>query len=157
MKIIDTIKGKYFPHKVKLIAGEKREYLTDLDKAFIYACVKLGIRNNRKGWFNKDKAYFNSQEYVTNKYDFFKFNFKVQRKCCNTGHLLELIYGMTLKLSYDCDFWMTYFKFMRLFNDKKILYLMMFMKQLMLQQLKFLLTQDFILDTFFEMMNYILI
>ena len=114
MKIVDKINRKYFPYKVKLIPGEYRECLTELDKAFIHACIKLGIQSNRRGWFGD----FDDYEYFTNKYDFFKFNFKVQSKCMNSGHLKELIYGMTLKLANTPSFWITCFKFMKLFDEK---------------------------------------
>ena len=81
MKIIDTIKRKYFPHKVKLIRGEQKAYLTDLDKAFIYACKKLNLLNNRLGWYHPRTEINWLDDYTANKYDFFKFNVEVQSKC----------------------------------------------------------------------------
>lgn len=118
MKIIDTIKKKYFPHKVKLVAGEERAYLTDLDKAFIYACQKLELYNNRLGWFSPEINVSWRTNYEPNKYDFFKFNVEVQYKCWETGHLREIFFQMTYNLT-NPKYWKPFFKLMEIFNYKE--------------------------------------
>lgn len=118
MKIIDTIKKKYFPHKVKLIIREERTYLTDLDRAFIYACQKLKLHNNRLGWFSPATDVSWLTNYEPNKYDFFKFNVEVQYKCWETGHLREILYQMTLNLTSP-KYWKPFFKLMEIFNYKE--------------------------------------
>lgn len=81
MKIVNFIKKKYFPYKVKLIKGELRTYLSELDRAFIYACYKLNLENNRLNWYHPNMEINWISSYTTNKYDFFKFNVKIQEKC----------------------------------------------------------------------------
>lgn len=117
MKIVEMIKKKYFPHKVKLVKGEQRTYLTELDKAFIYACKKLNLLNNRLGWYHPQTEINWLDDYKANKYDFFKFNVEVQAKCWETGHLKEIVGQMTMKLS-DASYWKPFFKLMSIFNHK---------------------------------------
>lgn len=118
MKIIDTIKKKYFPHKVKLVKGEQRTYLTDLDKSFIYACKKLNLLNNRLGWYHPQTEINWLDDYKANKYDFFKFNVEVQAKCWETGHLKEIVRQMVMKLS-EPTYWSPFFKLMEIFDHKE--------------------------------------
>lgn len=117
MKIVETIKKKYFPHKVKLVKGEQRTYLTELDKAFIYACNNLSLLNNRLEWYNPDVKTNWLNNYKANKYDFFNFNVEVQDKCWETGHLKEIIRQMIMKLS-DAYYWKPFFELMLIFNHR---------------------------------------
>lgn len=118
MKIVETIKKRYFPHKVKLVKGEERTYLTELDKAFIYACGKLELLNNRRGWYHHKTEISWLSDYKPNKYDFFKFNVEVQMKCWDSGHLKEILGQMVINLD-NPKYWKPFFKLMNIFSHKE--------------------------------------
>lgn len=115
MKFIGDIKKFLFGEKVlPLIIDERRTELTPMDKAFIYACKKLGLNFNYGHFFGS----YDHFEYSPNKYDFFKINIKVQESNLASKHFTIFIGLILDKMKTNPEYWLVFSRFLKIFLFK---------------------------------------
>lgn len=115
MKFIGKIKKFLFGGKIlPLVIGERRTKLTPMDKAFIYACEKLGLNFNYGHFF----GCYDHFEYSPNEYDFFKINIKVQESNLASNHFIIFVGLILDKMKTDPEYWLTFTKFLSVFAFK---------------------------------------
>lgn len=112
MNIFKQLSLKYFNGSTNLEVGEKRDILTDRDKAFIFACRKFNLDFDKYDFF--DGAHFIEETDFNPKYSLIKIDFSVQQPY---NHLLVFVRIFSEQLNYSNL--AAYRNLIRLFDNRR--------------------------------------